>query len=181
MREYCLVNGFSPSDLLRAKPCLPYDAHILKAGRLAGWLCCKPSTMLQATLPPADAIVTRSSIGVSSASSPLGVHEIIGLVNGPIYVVSYPSLPQQIFLCPWTHCQGPLPSSAAPQKPPSMPCLMTQLYVGCDIADKSPMAWHTSSPINSALSQETTMLCTSASHSDSAPRYFIGILLYQRT
>jgi hypothetical protein len=33
-----------------------------------------------------------------------------------------------------------------------------QLYVGCDMTDKSPMAWHTGSPINSALSQETTML-----------------------
>jgi hypothetical protein len=49
--------------------------------------------MLHATLPPADAIVTRRSIQVSSASSPLGVHEVIGLVNGPIHVPSYPSLP----------------------------------------------------------------------------------------
>jgi hypothetical protein len=52
-----------------------------------------------------------------------------------------------------------LPSSAAPRKPPSMPCLMTKVYVGCDIMDKSPMARHTDSLINSAVSQETTMLC----------------------
>lgn len=121
--------------------------------------CCKPSTMLQATLLPTDVMVTRSSIGVSPTSPPLGVHEIIGLANGPIYVALYPGLPQQIFLCPWTHYQGPLPSPAAPRKPPSMPCLMTKVYVGCDITDKSPIPWHTDSPINSALSQETTMLC----------------------
>lgn len=123
-------------------------------------------------------MVTRSSIGVSHASSPLGVHEIIGLANGPIYVAFYPGLSQQIFLCPWTNYQGPLPSPAAPRKPPSMPCLMTKVYVGCDITHKSPTAWHTDSPINSALSQKRQCyVCMSAS--DSAPRYFIGILFYQ--
>lgn len=56
--------------------------------------CCKPSTMLQGTLLPTDVMVTRSSTGVSHASSPLGVHEIIGLANGPIYLAFYPGLSQ---------------------------------------------------------------------------------------